>query len=143
MKENDTLLRKEYMKFIRELVELVELINFCSTGCDCDCDCSNISFQKANKKVHILKLKFIKAFLLRDLELLKTLNKEYLECCSDLKSLLTELIKEINTFKISGENIAPINLIENWEISREIFNGNELKKQQTLIEFLEYYQSHH
>mgnify|MGYP003660391425 CR=1 FL=1 len=133
MKKTDTLLRKEYIKF----KELVDRIN----SKICDCDCRNHSFQKLNKKVHILKVKVNNAFLLRDLELLKTLNKEYLECSSDLLSLLNELIEDgvsMTSTGLSGTKRSG----ENTYLAICNDEKNEYQKQLTLIENLEYYQSH-
>ena len=137
MKKIDTMLRKEYI----QLKELVDRINTKICGV-CDCDNSFQNFQKANKKVHILKVKFNNAFLLRDLELLKTLNKEYLECSSDFLSVLNELIE-------NGEEITSTGLDSEIERRGEdsylaICNDEKrtYEKQLNLIEDLEYYQSH-
>jgi hypothetical protein len=142
MKENERNLRYERMEISRELREIVEQIDFHKSGCDFDCDCSNQSFQKAIKKAYILQLLFIEAFSLGDLDILKTLNKEYLECFSDFKPLFNKLLKELAQKVLEIENYRP-GPMEHWGISREMLRGNELKKQETLIEFLEYYQSHH
>ena len=137
MKKIDTILRKEYIKY----KEIVNRIN--SKICDiCDCgDSRAISFQKANKKIHILMVKFNNAFLLRDLELLKTLNKEYLECSSDFLSVLNEIIEE-------GEYHIAVDLSgaeRRGEDSYLTICNDEKRIYETqlnLIEKLEYYQSH-
>jgi len=136
MKKIDTDLRKEYI----QLKELVDRINSKICLC-CDCDNSFKNFQKANKKVHILKVKFNNAFLLRDLELLKTLNKEYLECSSDFLSVLNELIE-------NGEEITSTGLNGTERRGEDTYlaicndEKHEYEKQLNLIEDLEYYQSH-
>jgi hypothetical protein len=137
MKKTDTIMRKEYIK----LKKVVDIIN--SKICDiCDCgDSRAISFQKANKKIHILRVKFNNAFLLRDLELLKTLNKEYFECSSDFLSVLNEIIEE-------GEYHAAVDLNGSEKHGENSYLAicNDEKRtyeiQLNLIENLEYYQSH-
>ena len=137
MKETDTLLRKQYIK-LKETVDRINSQIYDMRDCG---DSRAISFQKANKKLYILMAKFINAFLLRDLELLKTLNKEYLECSSNLLSFYNELLEDgvddlaidLDGTKKRGENSYLI--ICNEE-------KNTYQKQLTLIENLEYYQSH-
>jgi hypothetical protein len=136
MKKIDTDLRKEYIK----LKEIVDRINS-KICCVCDCDNSFKNFQKANKKIHILRVKFNNAFLLRNLELLKTLNKEYLECSSDFLSVLNELIE-------NGEEVTSTSLKGTERRGEDTYlaicndEKHEYEKQLNLIEDLEYYQSH-
>jgi len=138
MKETDTLLRKQYIK-IKESVDEINSTIYDMRDCG---DSRAISLQKANKKSHILMVKCINAFLLRDLELLKTLNKEYLECSSNFLSFFNELMEDeevdlgidVNGIEKRGENSYLI-LCNDEKITYET--------QLTLIENLENYQSHY
>lgn len=138
MKETDTLLRKEYIK-LKETVDRINSKIYDIRDCG---DSRAISFQKANKKLYILMAKFINAFLLRDLELLKTLNKEYLECSSNFLSFLNELIEDgVDHLAIDLDGIE-----KRGENSYLIICNDEkniYQRQLTLIENLENYQSHY
>jgi hypothetical protein len=102
----------------------------------------NIEILNLNKKVYILKAKFINAFLLRDLELLKTLHQQQTEISSDFLLCVSEIINDDNI------NLSSIGLVDRDERKSEdtylkICNNekNAHEGQLEYIEFLENYLS--
>lgn len=105
-KELDTILREEFLESKKNVDILDGMIDYLSSR---DSDDSRISGIKLNKKVIVLKAKIINAFLLRDLELLKTLTEKYLEKSSEFISNLADEIAG-GEHIISTEHITSINL---------------------------------
>jgi hypothetical protein len=137
IKKTDSRLRKDYI----DLYEIVDRINIKLCNLICGCDLEVFNFHTENKKVHILKAKFNNAFLKRDLELLKTLNKKYLESSSNLLSLLNESIE--NGVPCSSTSLTGTKRVgENGYLAICNIEKLEYQKQLILIENLEYYLSH-
>ena len=94
--ETDKDLRKLFLDIQEQVGIIQEQID---ETCD-DCQERFKSFLKLEKRKCIVYAKFINAFLSRDLELLKTLNKKYSDISSDYISEYSE-IQNSENFRLS------------------------------------------
>jgi hypothetical protein len=83
----DKELRELFLSIQAQVEHIQKQIN---ESCDC-CDEMFKNFLKLEKRKLIVYAKFINAFLSRDLELLKTLNKKYSDTSSDYISEYSEI----------------------------------------------------
>lgn len=94
--ETDKDLRKIFLDIQEQVGIIQEQID---DTCDC-CQEMFKNFLKLEKRKCIVYAKFINAFLSRDLELLKTLNKKYSDISSDYISEYSE-IQNSENFRLS------------------------------------------
>tara|TARA_R110000868_G_scaffold349847_1_gene611170 strand:+ start:132 stop:548 length:417 start_codon:yes stop_codon:yes gene_type:complete len=104
-KELDKILRENFLETKKNADVIDRLIHYLSS---LNSDDSRILNLKLNKKIFVLKVKIINAFLLRDLKLLKTLTEKYLETSSEFLSNIADDIA-------SGQKTVSINLDGTFE----------------------------